>query len=76
MDVQVAKILAAGIAAVGVLGSGVGLGILFGNVVTALGRNPSAAPLIKKDVILYFALIESIAIYALGMAFFVVYGIK
>ncbi len=76
MDVQVAKILAAGIAAVGVLGSGVGLGILFGNVVTALGRNPSAAPLIKKDVILYCALIESIAIYALGMAFFVVYGIK
>lgn len=73
MDPQVAKIIAAGIAVVGVLGSGVGLGILFGNVVAALGRNPSAAPVIKGPVMLYFALIESIAIYALGMALFLVF---
>lgn len=73
MDPQVAKIIAAGIAVVGVLGSGVGLGILFGNVVSAIGRNPSAAPAIKGPVMLYFALIESIAIYALGMALFLVF---
>jgi F-type H+-transporting ATPase subunit c len=73
MDMQVAKIIAAGIAVVGVLGSGIGLGILFGNVVSALGRNPSAASVIKGPVFLYFALIESIAIYALGMAFFLVF---
>ena len=72
-NVETAKLLAAGIAVLGVLGSGIGLGILFGNVVAAIGRNPSAAPAIKGPVMLYFALIESIAIYALGVALLLIF---
>jgi len=76
MDMQVAKIIAAGLAVVAVLGPGIGLGILFGNIINAIGRNPSAADSIKGTGIVYFALIEALAIFALGMAFFFVYAVK
>ncbi len=76
MDMQTAKVIAAGLAVMGVLGPGIGLGILFGNIISAIGRNPSAADTIKGVWPLYFALIEAIAIFALGMAFFFIFGIK
>jgi len=75
MDPQVAKIIAAGIAVVAVLGPGVGLGILFGNIISAIGRNPSAADVLKGTGLIYFALIEALALFALGMAFFFIYAV-
>lgn len=76
MDMQVAKIIAAGLCVIAVLGPGIGLGILFGNIISAIGRNPSAAAEVKGAGFLYFALIEALALFALGMAFFFVYAIK
>ena len=76
MDIEVAKVIAAGLAVVAVLGPGIGLGILFGNIISAIGRNPSAADTIKGTGIVYFALIEALAIFALGMAFFFIYAVK
>ncbi len=69
MDPQSAKLIAAGLAAIAVLGPGIGLGVLFGNAVSAIGRNPSASGEIKSTTLFYFALIEALALFALGMAF-------
>ena len=74
MDPQVAKIIAAGLCVVAVLGPGIGLGILFGNIISAIGRNPSAADAVKGSGLIYFALIEALALFALGMAFFFIYA--
>jgi len=74
MDAHVAKIIAAGLAVVAVLGPGIGLGILFGNIISAIGRNPSAADAVKGTGLIYFALIEALALFALGMAFFFIYA--
>jgi F0F1-type ATP synthase membrane subunit c/vacuolar-type H+-ATPase subunit K len=74
MDKQVAQLIAAGLAVVAVLGPGIGLGILFGNVINAIGRNPSAADTVKGTALIYFALIEALALFALGMAFFFIYA--
>jgi F-type H+-transporting ATPase subunit c len=75
MDMQTAKIIAAGLAVIAVLGPGIGLGILFGNIISAIGRNPSAADAVKGTGLIYFALIEALALFALGMAFFFIYAV-
>ena len=61
--------LAAGLAiGVGAIGPGLGIGILGGKAMEALGRNPEAAPVIQQNMILVIAFTEAIAIYALVIA--------
>ena len=43
MDLASAKMIGAGLATMGVLGAGIGIGVLFGNFVNAGIRNPAAA---------------------------------
>ena len=61
--------IAAGLAiGLGALGPGLGIGILAGKAMEALGRNPEAAGLIQQNMILAIAFCEAIAIYALVVA--------
>jgi F-type H+-transporting ATPase subunit c len=52
----------------GALGPGLGIGILVGKAMEALGRNPEAAPVVQSNMILGVAFAEAIAIYALVVA--------
>ena len=65
--------IGAGMATVGLTGAGAGIGIVFGSLVIALSRNFE----IKKDLfgyaILGFALTEAIALFALMMAFLILF---
>ena len=61
--------LAAAIAiGLGAIGPGLGIGILAGKAMEAIGRNPEAAPKIQTVMILAIAFTEAIAIYALVVA--------
>ena len=63
------KLLAAAIAiAVGAIGPGLGIGMIGGKAVEALGRNPEAESAIRTTMILALAFAEAIAIYALVVA--------
>jgi len=63
------KFLAAGIAmAGGSLGPAIGIGMLGGKAMEALGRNPEAAGAIQTNMILAIAFAEAIGIYALVVA--------
>lgn len=63
------KMLAAGLAiGLGAIGTGLGIGILVGKAMEALGRNPEAEPAIRLNMILGLAFTEAIAIYALVVA--------
>jgi len=63
------KYIAAGIAmGLGSLGPGVGIGLLGGHAMDALGRNPEAAGAIQTNMILAIAFAEAIGIYALVVA--------
>jgi len=55
----------------GALGPGLGIGILVGKAMEALGRNPEAAPVIQTNMFLGIAFAEAIAIYALVVAIMV-----
>ncbi|MCH8986662.1 ATP synthase F0 subunit C [Patescibacteria group bacterium] len=62
---SIAAALAIGL---GALGPGLGIGILAGKAMEAIGRNPEAAPKIQTSMILAIAFAEAIAIYALVVA--------
>jgi F-type H+-transporting ATPase subunit c len=63
------KFMAAGIAmGLGSLGPAIGIGMLGGRAMEALGRNPEAAGAIQTNMILAIAFAEAIGIYALVVA--------
>ena len=63
------KFLAAGIVmGLGALAAPIGIGMLVGRAMEALGRNPEALPAIQTNMILGVAFCEAIAIYALVVA--------
>ncbi len=69
MDAEAAKLIATGLAiGLGAIGPGVGIGILAGKALEAMGRNPEAAGKIQTNMILAIAFTEAIAIYALVIA--------
>ena len=74
MDVEAARLIGAGLATIGVAGAGVGIGTIFGHYVSAGIRNPAAAPKMFGQVLIGFALTEAVAIYALVLAFLILFG--
>jgi len=62
------KLIGAGLAMVGVIGGGIGIGVVSGGAVQAMGRNPDVSGLIQTNMILGIAFAEAIAIYALVVA--------
>ena len=72
--VEAAKLIGAGLAAIGVTGGGIGIGSVVGGAVQAMGRNPDAAPLIQTNMMLGIAFAEAVAIYALAIAFIILFA--
>ena len=72
--VEAAKLIGSGLAAIGVTGGGIGIGSVVGGAVQAMGRNPDAAPLIQTNMILGIAFAEAVAIYALAIAFIILFA--
>ncbi len=74
MDAAAAKLLGAGLAAIGVAGAGVGIGHIFSALVSSVARNPSARNQVFGLGILGFALTEAVALYALLISFLVLFS--
>ncbi len=69
MDAEAAKFIGTALAiGLGALGPGIGVGIIGGKAVEAIGRNPEASGKIQTIMILAIAFTEAIAIYALVIA--------
>lgn len=68
MDPNAAKLIGAGLAMIGVVGAGVGIGVLFGNYVSASIRNPAASQRFFPQVMIGMALSEATAIFSLVVA--------
>ena len=63
MDIEVAKTLGMAIAVgLGVIGPGIGLGILVGKALEAIGRNPDAAGQITSTMFIGIAVTDALAI--------------
>ena len=68
------KYIGAGLATVGLVGAGVGIGVIFGAFLTAYSRNPQLKEELFRYAVLAFALTEAIALFALMMAFLILYS--
>lgn len=69
MESEAAKLIGAGLAiGLGAIGPGIGIGLLAGKALEAIGRNPEAAPVVQTNMILMVAFTEAVAIYALVVA--------
>lgn len=73
MLVQAAKLIGAGAATIGLAGSGAGIGTVFGSLVIGIARNPSLKQDLFRIAILGFALTEAMALFALMMAFLILF---
>ena len=76
LDTDGAKAIGAGLAmGLGALGPGIGIGLLVGRAMEALGRNPEARASIQTNMILGVAFAEAIGIYALLTAIIIAFVI-
>ena len=75
MLLQAAKFVGAGIATIGLAGAGVGIGVVFSALILGISRNPSLKDEMFRMAILGFALTEAIALFALMIAFLVLFAV-
>jgi len=68
-----AKLIGAGLATVALGGAGAGIGNVFGSLVLAVSRNPNEKDELFRLAIFGFALTEAIVLFALMMAFLILF---
>lgn len=68
-----AQKLGAGLSTFGLAGAGIGIGFIFGSLIVGLSRNPSLKDDMFRYAILGFALTEAIALFALMIAFLILF---
>lgn len=73
MDVEAARMIGAGLAVFALFGVGLGVGNIFSSMINAISRNPSVRDQVFPIGILGFALTEAVALFALLIAFLILF---
>ena len=68
------KFIGAGMATIGLTGAGIGVGTVFAALILGTSRNPMVKAQLYNYAILGFALAEAVGLFALMMAFLILYG--
>jgi F-type H+-transporting ATPase subunit c len=74
MLLQVAQKIVAGLAAIGLIGPGIGIGIIFAGLLYGISRNPNLKQELFSIAILGFALTEAIALFCLMISFLILFA--
>ena len=73
MDAAAAQFLGAGLAMLGAIGPGIGIGMLAQGAMQGIARNPDASGDIQTNMILAIAFTEAVAIYCLVVALLLIF---
>ena len=65
--------IGAGLSTFGLAGAGIGIGLIFASLVMGVSRNPNLKDDLFRFAILGFALTEAIALFALMIAFLILF---
>ena len=68
------KFIGAGMATIGLTGAGIGVGTVFAALILGTSRNRMVKAQLYNYAILGFALAEAVGLFALMMAFLILYG--
>lgn len=68
MDAESAKLIAAGLMGFGMLGSAIGVGMIFNAFLQGVARNPAAAPKLFTNALIGAALAEGLGVMAFAVA--------
>lgn len=72
MDIDSARMIGMALAAgLGVLGPGIGIGLIGGKAMEAIGRNPEASGKVVSNMILAIVFTEALGILALVVSFII-----
>ena len=74
MDVEAAKMIGAGIAAIALGGAGIGIGTIFGNYLAGALRNQAAATSQRGTLFLGFAVAEATGLIGFAVAMLILFG--
>ena len=74
MSVEAAKLIGTGLAVIGLPLVGIGIANVFSAFITSVARNPAAQQTLFPFTMLGFALVEAIALFALLIAFLILFG--
>ena len=72
--IQAAKIIGTGLATTGLIGAGAGIGLIFSSLISSTARNPQVRNQLFSFAILGFALAEATGLFALMIAFLVLFA--
>ena len=73
MESDAIKLIGAGVAALGMLGSGIGLGLLAGKFFEAVARQPEVLNRLSSFFFISAALVEAIALFGFAIAALIVF---
>lgn len=73
MELAAAKMIGAGLAVISLFGVGAGIGSIFASLISSVARNPAARSQVFPLAMLGFALVESVALYALLISFLILF---
>jgi len=71
--VEAAKLIGAGLAMIGTIGAGAGIGIVVNGAVQGMARNPETSGNLLTNMILGIAFAEAVAIYCLVVALLILF---
>jgi F-type H+-transporting ATPase subunit c len=74
MDIQAAKQIGTGAAAIGLAGAGVGIGTVFGSLIEAVARNVALKDQLFTYALLGFALSEATGLFALMVSMLILFS--
>ena len=73
MELEAARVIGAGLAMIGTIGAGIGIGLLVNGAVQGVARNPDAGGTVQTNMILGIAFTEAVAIYCLVVALLILF---
>lgn len=73
MEADAARYIGAGLAAMALIGAGIGIGSVFGNYLAGALRNPGAAAGQRTNMFLGFALCEATGLFGLVISFIILF---
>lgn len=72
-NLEVLKTVGAGLATLGMIGAGIGLGTVFGKYFEAVARQPALEHSLRTYLFIGMALVEAIALYALAISLLILF---